>query len=361
MAFIFFLSIFNFFIISEVKILNIPKIAISHEDDSNLKVLNIRSRQIPTTSNPPTSYKSIIKNRSSQPPTPSSTSTTTQSYYTAPTRNDLSNDIIRKSSIKNKSSDQLQIKKQIIDENDTEYDVSELSHIEDVSKTTTPSISEQKLARRRDTISTSSILNSDENIPKRQYSLRQNRSFTSANNDNSSPAISYNPSRNCFIPHVSTPPPPLPYAEKGIRDSLIQINQEKRRNTSNPVRRTNSYRPSSSATASRRFIVRDGKLVEQEINSSNPILKRRSTLDNSSYPMIQIETSSIYETPKQEENEQHNPSNINNSIRLVTDTNPNTQLTINDQSDMQIDVERVDPQQIGVSLIRRLSINFVLF
>ena len=330
----------------EVKILNIPKIAISHEDE----VPEIRPSQATTNSNPPSPYKSIIKNRSSQPPTPTSTSTTTQSYYTAPTRQDsyLSNDITRKSSMKNKSPDPLRHKKQIIDENDTENDVSEISLIEDVPKGTTPT-NEPKLARRRGTISTISVLNSKENIPRRQYSLRQNRSCATVTNDNLSGSMSNNSSRNCFIPHVSTPPPPLPYAEKGIRDSLVQINQEKRRNISNPVRRTHSHRPSSSSSAAttlRRFIVRNGKLIEQEINSTNPIMKRRLTLDNSSYPMIQIDTSTTYETAKPEEN---NQTNVNNTIRLVTDINSNTQSTINDQSDMQLDVGRPQSQSTGVS------------
>lgn len=320
--------------------MSIPKIAISNEDDSSLQIIETRSPQIIPTSTSPSPYKSIIKKSSSQPATPSSTSTTTQSYYTAQTRLDSyrPNDFIRKSSVKNKSSNQGQLKKQIIDENDTENDVSELSQLEDTSK----------IARRRDTISTTPILNSNENIPKRQYSLRQNRSFTRVNNDNSSPSISYNSTRNYFIPHVSTPPPPLPYAEKSIRNSLTQISQQQRQNKSFPVRRTNSYRSSSSSsTTLRRFIVRDGKLIEQKINQSHPVIKRRSTLDYSSCPMTQIETSSVYETPKHEHNELY----INNSIRLVTDTNSNIQSIVNDQSDMQLDITKTNQQTTGVSSI----------
>ncbi len=346
-----FINTKSLFFIIEVKIMSIPKIAISNEDDSSLQILETRSPYVVNTSSPSSPYKSIIKNRSSQPPTPSSTSTTTtQSYHTAPTRLDsyISNDVLRKSSIKNKPPDLVQIKKQIIDENDTENDISELSQIEDTSKVTT-STTEPKISRRRDTISTTSVLNSNENIPKRQYSLRQNRSFTTANNENSSPSISYNSSRNSFIPHVSTPPPPLPYAEKNIRDSLTQINHDERQRKSNPVRRTHSYRPPSSSTTLRHFIVRDGTLIEQEINNLHSIMKRRSTFDNSFYPMKQIETSSIYETPKNEENEQYIQSDINNSIRLVTDINSNTQSTVNNQSDMQLDVTKLNQESTGVS------------
>jgi hypothetical protein len=333
--------------------MSIPKIAISNEDDLSLQILEMRSAQMNNNNSSSSSpYKSIIKHRSSQPQTPSSTSTTTQSFYTCPTRLDsyLSNDFVLNSPIKNKSSDQLQIKKQIIDENDTENDVSDLSQIEDASKMTAIQ-SEQRTSKRRDTISTTSVLlsskESTENSPKRQYSLRKNHTFTTVNNDSPSTLILNNSSRNCFIPHVSTPPPPLPYAEKSVRNSLTQITQQQRQRQPNPVRRTNSHRPSSSSV--RRFIVRDGKLIEQEINTSRSIIKRRSTFDYSSYPITQGETSSIYETPKHEDTDQYIQSNINNSIRLVTDTNLNTQSPINDQSDMQLDVTKQNQQQTSVS------------
>jgi hypothetical protein len=215
------------------------------------------------------------------------------------------------SPLKNKLSDQLQIKRTgIIDENDTENDVSELSQLEDISKLTT---NEQNLPKRRDTISTASLSRSTNN-----------------SNDNAS---SYKSSRNSFLPHMTTPPPPLPYAEKNVRNSLTQINseQQQQQRKSNPVRRTSSYRPSSK---SRRFIVHDGKSIEQEPNNSpHSILKRRSTFDNSFYPMTQVETSSIYETPRHEDE-----SNTKNSIRLLTDTNLNAQLAVDNQSDMQLEV-----------------------
>jgi hypothetical protein len=63
--------------------------------------------------------------------------------------------------------------------------------------------------------------------------------------------------------------------------------------------------------------------------------------------MIQIDTSSIYGTPKHEEDNQY----LDNSIRLVVDTDTNMPITINDQSDMQVDVTKNKNQpQIGVSL-----------
>jgi hypothetical protein len=313
--------------------MSIPKIAISNEDDASLQILETRIQMTnPSTSPPSPPYKSIIKNRPSLPQTPSSTSSpTTQSYHTCQTRFD-SNNTFMNSPLKNKLSDQLQIKRTgIIDENDTENDVSELSQLEDISKLTT---NEQNLPKRRDTISTASLSrstnNSNEYVHKRQYSLRQNRSSNTLNNDNAS---SYKSSRNSFLPHMTTPPPPLPYAEKNVRNSLTQINseQQQQQRKSNPVRRTSSYRPSSK---SRRFIVHDGKSIEQEPNNSpHSILKRRSTFDNSFYPMTQVETSSIYETPRHEDE-----SNTKNSIRLLTDTNLNAQLAVDNQSDMQLEV-----------------------
>ena len=324
--------------------MNIPKIAISNEDDSHMKILEIKSPQITTNSSSSSPYKSIIKNRSSQQRTSSSTSTTTQSYYTVPTRNDsyLSNDSTGKLLVKNKSTEQLPNKPAIIDENDTENDISDLSQIENTSKITAP-LDQQTIPRRRGTISTTSILNSNENLPKRQYSLRQHRSSTSTNNDTTSPSVSYNSTRNYFIPHVSTPPPPLPYAAKAIRDSLTQINHDKRHNKSNPVRRTNSHRSSSSTTL-RRFIVRDGKLIEQETNSTHPVIKRRSTLDYSSYAMTQMESSSVYETAKHDPSELNQTTKIDDSIRLTTNVSSNA-----NRRDEQSDMSRNDDLPPGVS------------
>ena len=336
--------------------MSIPKIAISNEDDSSLQILETHLSRMNTSYTPPSPFKSIIKNRSSLPQTPSSTSTT-QSYYTCPTRLDshLANDVIQNLLINNKPTDQLQIKKQVIDENDTENDVSELSQTELTPKTATTSLTDSKIPKRRGTISTSSLRHSNKNpletLHKRHFSLRKNRSFTNENNENSSTIILNKSAQNNFIPHVSSPPPPLPYAEKDVRNSLTQIAHEQRQRKPNPIRRTNSYRsPSSSTTTSRCFVVRDGKLVEQEINHSRSATKRRSTLDYSSYPLAQVETSSIYETPKHEVNEQYIQSMENNSIRLVTDTNLNAQSTVNDQSDMQLSVTKENQEPSGVSL-----------
>jgi hypothetical protein len=64
----------------EVKIMSIPKIAISNEDDSNLRIFesHLRRNITPILSSP---RKSIIKTRSYQPQSPSSSSTT-QSFHT---------------------------------------------------------------------------------------------------------------------------------------------------------------------------------------------------------------------------------------------------------------------------------------
>lgn len=64
----------------EVKILSIPKIAISNEDDSSLRILENHLKS-DTNSHPSSPHKSIIKTRSSQPQSPSSSSTS-QSFHT---------------------------------------------------------------------------------------------------------------------------------------------------------------------------------------------------------------------------------------------------------------------------------------
>jgi hypothetical protein len=60
--------------------MNIPRIAISNEDDSSLRILGSHLKTV-IRSNSSSPHKSIIKTRSSQPQSPSS-STTTQSFHT---------------------------------------------------------------------------------------------------------------------------------------------------------------------------------------------------------------------------------------------------------------------------------------
>jgi hypothetical protein len=70
---------FKFSYSIEVKIMSIPKIAISNEDDSTLRIVETRLRSIPNLNNP-SPYKSIIKTRPSQLQSPSSS--TIQSFHT---------------------------------------------------------------------------------------------------------------------------------------------------------------------------------------------------------------------------------------------------------------------------------------
>ncbi|CAF3104830.1 unnamed protein product, partial [Rotaria sp. Silwood2] len=95
----------------------------------------------------------------------------------------------------------------------------------------------------------------------------------------------------------------------------------------NPIRRINSYQPS----LTRRFIIRDGKLIEQDNNKLDINRKRRLTFHNLNYQLNQIDTLSIYETPKHDFNQYRN-----NSFRLINDYDSNLLTTINNQSDMQI-------------------------
>ncbi len=238
--------------------MSIPKIAISNEDDSSLRILENRLR-VNANPNISSAYKSIIKARPSQPQSPAS-STTTQSFHTC-------FESTRKESFDRSSN--------------RSYAVS-------IGKN-----------------------NSDQNFLNKQSSLYKNPSVTTIQSDN----------------HRKK------HSEQQQQQYLLK-----------PMRRINSYQPS---TPTKRFDIREDKLMKEEKKNSYPIVKRRSTINHFTYPMIQIDTSSIYGTPKHEEDNQY----LDNSIRLVVDTDTNMPITINDQSDMQVDVTKNKNQpQIGVSL-----------
>jgi hypothetical protein len=229
--------------------LSIPKIAISNEDDSSLRILETRLKSTTPNSNTSSPYKSIIKTRPPQPRSPSSS--TTQSFHTCveSTRKD--------------SSDQ-----------------------------------SSKLSFPLERSATMTLVKDNSN-----QTLRKNHSFTTIENVNH------------------------------------QIN---------PIRRINSYHSSST----QRFVVPEDKSNE----NFNSNLKRRLTVDNFIYPMIYLDTSSVYETPKHDQY-------FDNSIRLVIDTDTTMQITTNDQSDMKVDKTKTKNQpQNGVSFsfVRsRLIVRFV--
>ncbi|CAF3704659.1 unnamed protein product [Adineta steineri] len=240
----------------EVKIMSIPKIAISNEDDSSLRILETRLRinTYPNASASP--YKSIIKTRSSQPQSPSS-SCTTQSFHTCI------------ESTGNESLDQS-------------------------SKISVP-------LKRSHTVSI--VKNNSENNSRKRYSsLSQNHSFITVQNNNQR-----------------------------------KMNSKQQQHLLNPVRRINSYQASPRKSSD---IHLDKSL---DLNST---AKRRSTINHFTYPTIQPDnTSSIYGTPMHQESNQY----FDNSIRLIIDTDTNTQTTINDQSDMQVDVTKIKTQpQVGI-------------
>ncbi|CAF2632343.1 unnamed protein product [Rotaria sp. Silwood2] len=122
---------------------------------------------------------------------------------------------------------------------------------------------------------------------------------------------------------------------------------DRRQNTlSDTIRRTNSDRlfPLSST---RYLIVHEGNLIEQESNNVtntclNSNIKRRSTIDNSSYSFNQNVLTSIHQTPRrQEKSDRHTEPNTSRPIQLVADT----QLPVNDQNDMQLDLSTGDDTQ----------------
>ena len=72
--------------LSEVKILSIPRIAISHEDDENSRIIRSHAKINNVSSTGSSPFKPIIKRHSSQ--TQSRSSSTSQSYHTCPSRYD---------------------------------------------------------------------------------------------------------------------------------------------------------------------------------------------------------------------------------------------------------------------------------
>ncbi len=105
--------------------------------------------------------------------------------------------------------------------------------------------------------------------------------------------------------------------------SIKLSNDDKRQNTlADTVRRTNSDR---SFPSTRCFIVREG----------NPIGKRRSTIDNSSYSFNQNVSTSIY---------QQVPLNDQNNMQLDISTGDNIQLELTTQkSGVSIDFYLIVP------------------
>ncbi|CAF0857877.1 unnamed protein product, partial [Rotaria sordida] len=214
--------------IKEVKIISIPKIAISNENDSSLYVVeNLFKKSSNSNSNSSSPHKSIIKIRSSQPQ--SLSSSTTQSFHTC---------------------------------------------FESIDKQS------RKIS-----------------LP-----IQQNNTLSTIKNKSLTNIYNYNNQTYYY---------------------------DKEQISINPIRRINSYQSS----LTKRFIIQDRKLIEEYINQSDRIHKRRLTFDNFNYSIDQVDTSSIYETPKHDYNQP-----LQNSFRLFIDNDSNILTTINNQSDMQIDI-----------------------
>ncbi|CAF3677485.1 unnamed protein product [Rotaria sp. Silwood1] len=228
----------------EVKIMSIPRIAISNENDSSLHGVESLLKKS-SNSNHSSPYKSIIKIRSSQPQ--SLSSSTTQSFHTC---------------------------------------------IESIDKQSSKISLPIQRSHTLSTIKNNSFNN-----------LQKNNSFTTI----------YYPNHRTYYYHK----------------------QDK--NLLNPIRRINSYQPS----LTKRFIIQDGKLIEQEKNNFNIINKRRLTFDNLTYSINQFETTSIYETPKHDYYQYSDKT-----FRLINDYDSNLLTTINNQSDMQIDINNNTDQNI---------------
>ena len=247
--------------------MSIPKIAISNEDDAGLYIVGNRFKSFSNTSNTSSPYKSIIKTRSSQPQSPSTS--TTQSFHTCRSRLD---------SARREFSDQLQI-------------AQELRTIDDALNTP---------ARPRRSCTISFVrTNSDEDPQLQRIAPRERRSYSSVTHV----------SHRSDLPRASNSKLPPP-------------------KSASPLRRAKSYH-----TGTRRVTLREGRSIEQGINRRHSLAKRRSTLDHVTCPPIQKDAPpSVYGTPIHEAHQDY----VENCIRLVIETDVNTQIPANDRSDMQL-------------------------
>lgn len=224
--------------ILEVKIMSIPKIAISNENDSSLRIVENRSKPN-INSNTSSPYKSIMKTRPSH--AQSTSSSTTQSYYTC-------NESIGKQSSK---------------------------------------------------------------IP---TNLKRSQTASTMKNGSNHSLHEYY--------------------------SIIKLDNQQSKNSIYRIRRINSYQ-----SLKNNSILDSEKPIKEDITMPNIKVKRRLTIDHIMHPMIEVETSSIYETPKHEYNQR-----AENSIRLIVDTDSNLS-TISSHIDMQVNHKKsIDQLQIEVNI-----------
>ncbi|CAF1073951.1 unnamed protein product [Rotaria sordida] len=139
----------------------------------------------------------------------------------------------------------------------------------------------------------------------------------------------------------------------------IKLSNDDKKNDRRPdtlagtVHRTNSDPsfPSSSSSSTRYFIVHEGNLIEQKSNNItntclNSTVKRRSTIDNSSNSFNQNVLTNINQTPRrQEQNDRHTESNTSSTIQ----TTVGTQLPVDDQNNIQLDVSAEDDTQLELT------------
>ncbi|CAF3418144.1 unnamed protein product [Rotaria socialis] len=114
-----------------------------------------------------------------------------------------------------------------------------------------------------------------------------------------------------------------------VNDDYLQIyDNVKSQSLLSPMQRRSSNQES---LKNRSFGYKD-QYISQEINESNLLCKRRSTIDSSNYSRSQKETSSVYETPKHN----HTAPYLTNPYRIDGDKISNVSITtMSNQSDMQ--------------------------
>ena len=145
--------------------MSIPKIAISNEDDAGLYIVGNRFKSFSNTSNTSSPYKSIIKTRSSQPQSPSTS--TTQSFHTCRSRLD---------SARRELSDQLQIVQELRTNDDLSNTPARSRRSCTISFVQTNSDVDQQLrnnaARERRSFSNVTHVSHRSDLPRASYSIR---------------------------------------------------------------------------------------------------------------------------------------------------------------------------------------------
>ncbi|CAF1520054.1 unnamed protein product [Rotaria magnacalcarata] len=260
-------------------------------------------------------------------------------------------------SIKNQVSKNDALKKHRIFSNDIEVSANLHELIIDESSNQKQSLQENKTSRTKEvkTMSIPKIAISNENDS--ILRIVENGSKRQTNSNNSSPYKSIIKTRLSQVQSSSSPSTrtyhtclesikkhslslkrsnTISAVKKNANYSLHKyyscktLSSEQRKSLINPIRQINFYQP----------LLTGNIIIDQENCIKKDIINSNLAVDNTTYSMIDGETSSIYETPKHENNNQH----LETSIRLIIETDSNLSTLINNSIDMQVDLTKNNNQ-----------------